>query len=967
MYIRRIFLFIVVIAFAFGLPSFANQTASPAHEEVRGVWVATAGNADYPLKPTTNTETLKKEAINILDNVQAMGLNTVFLQVRPGADAFYRSDFFPWSRFLTGREGTPPDQSFDPLSFWVDEAHKRGIELHAWISPYRVVKSSNGQARQSFSSLASSSPAAQHRDWVVEQPDGSLYFNPGIPEVKKLIVDSTLEIINNYDVDGIQLDGFFYPDTNFDDKASYERYRQGNMSLADWRRRNVTTLIRDVYTAIKASGREVRFGVSPFGIWANRSGNSLGSATSGQESYHRYYADSLTWIRDGIIDYIAPQVFWNIGYSSADYSKLAQWWSNAVANTEVDLYLGLAAYKAGNTDRKSPWYGTAEIVKQLELNRNTSGIRGSVLSGYSSLKNNGALASALQGFYQSNTGSSGVTIPVSFSRPLEDIRTSYSKYYLNGASDPSKPLYLNGKLVENRSKQGYFGVFVSLKEGDNTFTITQGTSSDTRVIYRIPSTPAKPMQSADIVQSSVYPQSMEYRAPGEKITLSCKAPAGATVTVEVNGKKYTMTTSEKPAGTGLYPVTYTYTYTLPTYTGDPRVIDLGNPVYTMSYKGTTKTRKAPATIGVIMEGASYYAEVAKDMIFTYDVPNTDGGGVHELYLGMVDYVTGLTGSYARLSTGQYVQKSAVKITTKISARPVINTMEYITGEKWDMLKLSISGAPAAYITADGEALKLHVSAYTNASIPVLPEKALISSITKTSGRTSNVYTLKLRNSRQFEGYSIEKTADGLVIHLKHRAYAKAGDKPLTGITIMVDPGHGGAETGTLGPLGLKYAEKDMNLDNGFRLKAELEALGATVLMTRTKDVDLSLNDRLMASKKAKPDMFISIHANSMADNVDNSQYFGFSTYYREAHARSLSQGILDHVTTVLNRKNKGIHKKNFYVIRGTWTPSLLIECGFVPNPTEFEWLTDASEQQKLMKTIAEAIVKYFSEGSQELK
>lgn len=967
MYIRKILLFILAAAFAFGLPSFANETASPALEEVRGVWVATAGNADYPLKPTTDAETLKNEAISILDNAQAMGLNAVFLQVRPGADAFYRSEYFPWSRFLTGREGTAPDQSFDPLSFWVDEAHQRGIALHAWISPYRVVKSSGGQAQQSFSSLASSSPAAQHREWVVEQPDGSLYFNPGIPEVKKLIVDSTLEIISNYAVDGIHFDGFFYPDNNFNDKAAYERYRQGNESLADWRRSNVTTLIRDVYTAIKASGKEVRFGVSPFGIWANRSSNPLGSATSGQESYHRYYADSLTWIREGIIDYIAPQVFWNIGYSSADYNKLAQWWKNAIVNTKVDLYMGLAAYKACSQDKLSPWYGTTEIVKQLELNRNTQGILGSVFSGYSALKNNGALASALKGFYQSNTGNSGVTIPVSFSRPLEDIRTSYSKFYLNGASDPTKPLYLNGKLVENRSKQGYFGIFVSLREGNNTFTITQGTSSDTRVFYRIPSTPVKPMQAADIVQSSVYPQSMEYRAPGEKITLSCKAPAGATVTVELNGKKYTMTTSEKPAGTGLYPVTYTYTYTLPTYTGDPRVVDLGNPVYTMTYKGTTKTRKAPATVGVIMEGAPYYAEVAKDMIFTYDVPDTDGGGVHELYLGMVDYVTGLTGSFARLSTGQYVQKSVVKIFSGAYAKPVIQKMEYVTGEKWDLLKISITGSPAAYITADSEALKLHISAYTNASLPALPEKALISSITKASGKASNMYTLKLRNSRQFEGYSIEKTADGLVIHLKHRVYVQAGDKPLTGITIMVDPGHGGAETGTLGPLGLKYAEKDLNLDNGFRLKAELEALGATVLMTRTKDMDLSLNDRLMASKKARPDMFISIHANSMADNVDNSQYFGFSTYYREAHARSLSQGILDHVTTVLNRKNKGIHKKNFYVIRGTWTPSLLIECGFVPNPTEFEWLTDAAEQQKLMKTIAEAIVKYFSEGSQELK
>lgn len=958
MYIRRVLLFLVATALLFSLPSFANQDVPSVQGEFRGVWVATVGNTDYPSKPTTDSETLKKEAIRILDHVQNIGLNAVFLQVRPGADALYRSDYFPWSRFLTGKEGTAPAQNFDPLKFWVEEAHKRGIELHAWITPYRVVKSTQGQ--QAISSLAASSPAAKHHEWVVAHTDGSLYFNPGIPEVRKLIVDSTLEIIRNYDVDGIHFDGFFYPGKTFEDKAVYEKYRQEKESIEDWRRNNINTLIREVHTAIKASGKEVRLGVSPFGIWANRSGNPSGSATSGQESYHQYYADSVKWIRDGIIDYIAPQIFWNIGYTSADYAKLAQWWKNTVAGTDVDLYIGLAAYKAGDRDQKSPWYGTTEIIKQLRLNRDTAGISGSIFSGYSALKNNSALSSALQDFYRSGSNN-GVTIPVSFGRPSENIRTSYSKFYLTGTSDPSKPLYLNGKLVENRSPQGYFGVFVSLSSGSNTFTITQGSSSDTRVITRTTSEPAQPMKSADIVESSVYPRSPEYRTPGEKITLSCKAPAGATVTVELNGKKYTMTTSEKAPGKGLYAVTYTYTYTLPSYTGNPRVVDLGAPVYTMTYNGTTKTRKAPASVGVIMEGAPYYAEVVKDMIFTYKEPDTDGGGVHELYQGTVDYVTGLTGSFARLSTGQFVQKSAVKISSKLSEKPIIKAMEYVTGEKWDTLKLSISGAPAAYLTSDGEALRLHVSAGSTAALPTLADNALISSITATDKGIATVYTLELRNSRRFEGYSLEKTADGLVLQFKHRVYAQSGDKPLTGITIMVDPGHGGAETGTLGPLGLKYAEKDMNLDNSFRLKAELEALGATVLMTRTKDVDLSLNERLNASRKAKPDMFISVHANSMADNVDNSQYFGFSTYYREPHARSLAQRILDNVTTTLNRKNKGIHQKNFYVIRGTWTPSLLIECGFVPNPIEFEWLTDAAEQQKLMKTVAEAIVQYFSE------
>lgn len=957
MYIRKTLLFVLVITLAFGLPSFANQEAppQPAQADFRGVWVATAANSDYPLKPATSAETLKQEAIAILDTVQSLGLNAVFLQVRPAADAIYPSEYFPWSRFLTGREGVQPDQGFDPLAFWIDEAHKRNIQLHAWITPFRVTKKANGEP----DALVPLNPAYQHQDWVVKHSDGNLYFNPGIPGVRKLIVDSTMEIVQKYNPDGIHFDGFFYPDQVFDDQAVYEQYKKGNESIADWRRNNVNTLIREVYEAVKASGKDIQFGISPFGIWANRSGNPLGSATSGQESYLQQYADSLYWIREGIIDYIAPQIFWNIGYTAADYQKLAQWWENAVTNTNVDLYIGHAAYKSGNADSKNPWYGTAEIEKQLNYNVSHTQIKGSIFSSYRSLEANSSLCQAIRSIYQMRDNPEP-SIPVSFSRPLENLRTSYSKFYLCGASDPEKPLYLNGEPVKNRSIQGYFGVLVTLAYGDNTFTISQGASSDTRVIHRIKPEPEKPMQSADIPQSSAYPQKQEYRAPGEKVTLSCKAPVGSTVTVELNGKTYKMTAGKSSNSTGLYAVTYTCTYTLPTYTGTPRVIDLGAPVYKMSYKGTTKTRKAPASIGVIMDGAPYYAVVNGDSAYTYRSPDTDGGGYHELHGGMVDFVTGLTGNFARLSNGQYILKSSVNITSEIST-PVIESAEYIPGDLWDTLKLKTTGLPAAYISSDSKAVKIHVSAGSKAGTPALPENPLFSSLSAADKKAPAQYTLPLKDSQQMEGFIIEKTEQGLEIHFKHRVYAEKGDKPLTGITIMVDPGHGGAETGAIGPLGLKYAEKDMNLDNGFRLKAELEALGAAVLMTRTTDVDLSLADRLKASKEAKPDMFISVHANAMPDNEDMNQYFGFSTYHREEHSRSLAQIILDHTTTALGRKNRGIHQKNFYVVKGTWAPSMLIECGFVPNPVEFEWLTDDAAQQKLMKTIAQAIVNYFSE------
>jgi len=282
------FLIVVVLILSLACPAFAATDTLPgqtAKSDFRGLWVSTVVNIDYPTKPTTDPETLKSEAIKILDLAKDTGFNAVFLQVRPTADAFYKSGIFPWSRYLTGKHGVAPDGGFDPLAFWIEEAHKRGLELHAWLNPYRVTKKEAGQPSHDFGSLAPSNPAVLNPQWVVKHSDGNLYFDPGIPEVRRLIIDGAIEIVKNYDVDGIHFDDYFYPDVSFNDKATYEKYKSPGQSLDDWRRENVNTLIRDCYYAIKVIRSSVRFGISPFGIWANRSSNPLGSDTNGLQSY----------------------------------------------------------------------------------------------------------------------------------------------------------------------------------------------------------------------------------------------------------------------------------------------------------------------------------------------------------------------------------------------------------------------------------------------------------------------------------------------------------------------------------------------------------------------------------------------------------------------------------------------------------------------------------------------------------
>jgi len=935
------------------------DVSSALKKELRGVWVASVLNIDYPSAPTADPEILKAEALEILDDALNTGFNSVFLQIRPTSDAFYKSSFYPWSKYLTGIQGKAPEDGFDPLDFWITEAHKRGIELHAWINPYRITKKTSSEANPAISSLYPSHPARLHPDWVVKYSDNNLYFNPGIPEVQQFIVDSILEVVNNYDVDGIHFDDYFYPGKDFDDAKTFAIYGKNSTNIGDWRRANITALVSEVSKSLKAIDRKVRFGISPFGIWANKASNSLGTDTKGLESYYDHFADSRQWVKSGIIDYIIPQIYWNIGYSAADYSKLLDWWGTTVKNTPVDLYIGQAAYKACNSSTSSAWYGVSEIENQLLLNQKYPEVKGNVFYNYTSLKNNPGLTATIKAIYDKTDGKT-INTPVTVSRPSDDIKTNYSTYYLNGASDPAKPLYLNGEPVENRSDKGFFGLLVDLENGSNIFTFSQEGSYVTRAIYKNTGSQAlAKMSKAIIPQASVFPQSQEYRTPGEKITFTCQAPTGSKVTVKIGGKTYSMKSSASTTVPSLYPAKYTYTYTIPSYSGSPRNINLGAPVYSMNYRGTVNTRTAPAKVGIIISGSPYYAEISKEDIDSYATPNSSAGAAFELRKGMVDYITGMTGSYVRLSSGLWVRKTSVAMyTSKVRLNPAVTAATYKTDKKWDTLKLDYSSSLAATASFDNTKMIISISAVSSGKLPVLPADSLFSSVLFSKSKNGGQYILTVKSGQAIEGYFIEKTSSGIILYVKRPAKAAIGSTPLSGITIMLDPGHGGTDYGAIGPLGLEYAEKTINLNTALKLKAELERRGAKVLITRTGDVTLSLSNRLAASRNAHPDMFLSIHANSMPDNYDISKISGFSVHYKEALAKPLSQILLNKAEEI-ERTNKGTRYNNFYVVRGTWAPSMLIEIGFVPNPKEYELLISDYEQEKLVKSLADGIAEYF--------
>jgi uncharacterized lipoprotein YddW (UPF0748 family) len=361
-------------------------------ERLRGVWVSTVANLDYPSRPTTDPEALRAEAVEILDNCAELGINAVFLQVRPAGDALYPSKLYPYSAYLTGTQGLAPDNDFDPLAFWVENAHSRGMELHAWVNPYRVATSASA-------ALADNSPAKLHPEWTVKYND-TLCLDPGIPEARQLVIDGVKEIAENYEVDGIHFDDYFYPGKDFPDEKTYEEYGNG-LSRDDWRRANTEELIRDCGEAVHSVNKDLRFGVSPCGIWANRSQNENGSDTSGASAYYDMYADTLKWARDDLIDYIAPQIYWYNGFDAADYSVLSSWWSEQLSDCDTELYIGLGDYRIdqyGN-DSSSPWFEGNEIEKQMIMNRENSDIQGEIHFRYGSIVKNASLYEKLRSVY----------------------------------------------------------------------------------------------------------------------------------------------------------------------------------------------------------------------------------------------------------------------------------------------------------------------------------------------------------------------------------------------------------------------------------------------------------------------------------------------------------------------------------------------------------------------------------------
>lgn len=370
-------------------PRTASLPAPPKPErELRGAWVATVGNIDWPSTNNLSTAQQKAELLAIMDRAQELKLNALVFQVRPSCDALYASTLEPWSEYLTGTMGKAPQPFYDPLAFAVAEAHKRGLELHAWFNPYRA-----------RAAIAKSPIAPTHvskmRPELVRQYGKSLWLDPGEKAVQDYSLGVVMDVVKRYDIDGVHFDDYFYPykergpsgqELDFPDEASWQRFGAGGkLSREDWRRENVDVFIRRVYESIKAAKPWVKFGVSPFGIWRPHNPPQI----QGYDAYENLYADSRKWLASGWVDYFVPQLYWGIEPPEQSFPVLLKWWAGQNPKGRL-LAAGMDSTKTGH--RWKP----EEIIEQIRLTRTQPGVEGHLHWDMKALMRNGGLDSALE-------------------------------------------------------------------------------------------------------------------------------------------------------------------------------------------------------------------------------------------------------------------------------------------------------------------------------------------------------------------------------------------------------------------------------------------------------------------------------------------------------------------------------------------------------------------------------------------
>lgn len=539
---------------------------------------------------------------------------------------------------------------------------------------------------------------------------------------------------------------------------------------------------------------------------------------------------------------------------------------------------------------------------------------------------------------------------LTFTRPSQSFTTSASAYYLTGNSSPTQDLYLNGTKIENRGMYGSFGVYVGLEQGANVFTLEQGGKQVSVTITRGSVSPT--ITTTRVLTKAFPTYDVGYRA-GDVITLSCTAPAGSSVTARV-GSAHIQLQQVASASKGVPAV---FRGTVTAGTGSGATESIGSVTYTLSYDGAVSTYTSAGDIIVAGNGNSLAVQIADPSATVFDRESTNGSFVTTAKRGGVDTVTEIGDNMYKLRMGGWVLKSAAQpLTYTVNPRVQVGAASFHQGEKGERFVLE-GGSPlfAAY----QDSTKLHLRLYNTTGLSDLPveESSLYSSVNITEEEGDTLIDLNLRQGAILWGYVVEYEDGALNIYSKYKPSLSSGSQPLSGVNVVLDPGHGGIDSGALGIARLTGAmEKDINLANAVAVKKRLESLGAHVSMVRDTDVNPSLNQRLQYTKDADADIFIALHCNSLVENSDGTKPNGVEVYYYEGISKTLATALAQNISSATGRSNRGAKYSNFKVTLNSYAPSVLVEMAFLTNPWEYDNLRSKDSIYYTANAVADSIL-----------
>lgn len=558
--------------------------------------------------------------------------------------------------------------------------------------------------------------------------------------------------------------------------------------------------------------------------------------------------------------------------------------------------------------------------------------------------------------FEEITSHVSLSVPQSLAvtRPSQDTATTAESYYITGTSDPDQELTMNGQPVSGRGMFGSFGVYVALEEGENVFTFKNGQESESITITRGGSAE---VATTDTLTQATPIYDVAVRS-GDTITFTCVAPSGASVEVEFGGKTVSM--KQNVAASDGVPARFTGEMKAPSVSGTQ---NMGQVTYIMTYRGKTTSYTSAGSLFVAGEEETLLVQMkdTSSSIFTEESFQSDFMATAKK--GAVDYVAEIGESMYRLGMGGWVSKEVVQpLTQNTGYQNKVSDVSFSSDEKGESFVLSGTGSPVftAYQTDEKLVIRFfHTSGIS--SIPV-QGSSLFSDISVKSSEGATELQFTLAGNRQLWGYVVEYDGEGnTLIYCKYAPKLAGGDQPLAGITVALDPGHGGTDSGALGIASTSGPmEKSINYDTALAVQKRLEKLGATVVLTRSGDETQSLSDRMWVSQEQKADFFISLHCNSTAAGVNGLKPEGVEVYYYEDISASFAATVLDQIISQTGRQSRGAKYSNFKVTLNTYSPALLIEMGFLTNPSEYDELCSRQGIFEMANAIGDSIIAYLS-------